>query len=57
MYPNLRRILDCSHAVACALIRCAVDEGHADAAILDDLEETVRRSMWSPDYLPVRFEG
>ncbi len=57
VYPELRRIRDCSHAVACAVIRCAVDEGHADASILDDLEETVRLSMWFPDYLPVRFEG
>jgi malic enzyme len=56
LYPPLARIRECSHAVACAVIRCAVAEGHADAGVLADLEDTVRRAMWFPDYLPIRYE-
>jgi malate dehydrogenase (oxaloacetate-decarboxylating) len=56
VFPELTRIRDCSHAVACEAIVRAVEEGHADPAILENLEDTVRRAMWSPEYLPVRFE-
>jgi len=55
VYPELTRIRDCSHAVACAVIRCAVAEGHAAPAMLDGLEDTVRRAMWVPAYRPVRY--
>lgn len=56
VYPELTRIRDCSHAVACAVIRCAVAEGHAAAAMLDGLETTVRHAMWVPNYRPVRYQ-
>jgi len=56
VYPELTRIRDCSHAVACAVIRCAVAEGHASPALLTDLDATVRRAMWFPDYRPVRLQ-
>jgi malate dehydrogenase (oxaloacetate-decarboxylating) len=56
VYPELARIRDCSFAVACATIRCAVTEGHADPEILEHLEKTVERAMWYPEYLPMRFE-
>jgi malic enzyme len=56
IYPQLSRIREVSHAVACAAIRRAVAEGNADPAVLADLEETVRRAMWFPEYLPVRYE-
>jgi len=56
VYPQLARIRDCSHAVACAVIRRAVAEGHADADVLTNLEATVRRAMWFPEYLPIRYE-
>ena len=56
VYPQLARIRDCSHAVACAVIRRAVAEGHADAAVLTNLEDNVRRAMWFPEYLPIRYE-
>ncbi|MFI5394627.1 MAG: NAD-dependent malic enzyme [Candidatus Binatia bacterium] len=56
VYPQLSRIRECSHAVACAVIRRAVAEGHADAEVLMGLEDTVRRAMWFPKYLPIRYE-
>ncbi|MBN2318385.1 MAG: NAD-dependent malic enzyme [Acidobacteria bacterium] len=56
VYPNLTYIRECSHSVACETIRRAVKEGHAEEAILEGLEETVRRAMWIPEYLPIRYE-
>jgi malate dehydrogenase (oxaloacetate-decarboxylating) len=56
VYPSLPRIRDCSFAVACATIRRAVAEGHADAEVLDSLEARVSRAMWTPEYLPIRYE-
>ncbi len=56
VYPQLSRIRECSHAVACATIHRAVQEGFAEPDILENLEDTVRNAMWFPDYLPVRYE-
>jgi malate dehydrogenase (oxaloacetate-decarboxylating) len=56
VYPQLARIRECSFAVACATIRRAVAEGHADPEILEHLEKTVERAMWYPEYLPIRYE-
>jgi malic enzyme len=56
VYPQLTRIRECSFAVACATIRRAVAEGHADPEILEHLEKTVERAMWYPEYLPIRYE-
>ncbi len=56
VYPQLTRVRACSHHVACAVIRRAVAEGHADASNLQDLEASVLRSMWFPAYLPIRYE-
>ncbi|MBI5504431.1 MAG: NAD-dependent malic enzyme [Deltaproteobacteria bacterium] len=56
VFPKLSRIRECSHAVACAVARRAVADGHADADVLVDLEEKVTRAMWFPEYLPVRYE-
>jgi malate dehydrogenase (oxaloacetate-decarboxylating) len=55
VYPELTRIRDCSHAIACAVIRRAVAEEHAPPTILAGLEDTVRRAMWFPEYRPVRY--
>jgi malic enzyme len=56
VYPELTRIRDCSHAVACAVIRRAVAEGYAAPGILPGLEETVSRAMWAPKYRPIRYQ-
>ncbi|MFC1531785.1 NAD-dependent malic enzyme [Thermodesulfobacteriota bacterium] len=53
---DLRCIRECSHKVACAVIRCAVSEGHADMEALTNLEEKVKNAMWFPEYLPVCYE-
>jgi malic enzyme len=56
IYPTLERIRECSHAVACAVIRRAVQERHANERILLNLEEKVSRAMWFPEYRPIRYE-
>ena len=56
VYPELPRIRECSHAVACATVKRAVKEGHAEPAILDKLEDNITRAMWEPEYLPIRHE-
>ena len=56
VYPQLATIRDCSHSVACAVIKRAVAEGHAEPEVLVNLEESVRRAMWFPEYLPIRYE-
>jgi malic enzyme len=57
VYPALTRIRECSHAVACAVIRRAVVEGHASSALLPGLEARVRAAMWEPQYRPMRYVG
>jgi malate dehydrogenase (oxaloacetate-decarboxylating) len=57
VFPKLTRIRECSHAVACATVRRAVEQGHADEEVLEELEETIRHAMWVPEYLPIRYEG
>jgi malic enzyme len=56
VYPEVTRIRSCSLAVACAVIRRAVLEGHAAAPAADRLEETVGAAMWRPEYRPLRYE-
>jgi malic enzyme len=56
VYPELTRIRDCSHAVACAVIREAIAEGHADQQSGIDVEHAVRVAMWTPRYRPIRCE-
>ncbi len=56
LFPPLERAREISHAVACAVIRRAVEEGHADPAQLDDLEQNVAGAMWFPEYRPFVHE-
>ena len=57
VFPSVQRIRPVSHAVACRVIRRAVQEGQAQKALLEDLEERVRAVMWVPEYLPLRYEA
>jgi malic enzyme len=56
VYPQLPRIRECSHAVACSVVRRAVEEGHAEEEALEDLEERIANAMWFPEYRPIRYE-
>jgi len=56
LFPALDRIRDVSRTVACAVIRRAVEEGHAEPDVLIDLEAKIGKRMWHPEYLPVRYE-
>ena len=56
VYPHVSRIRECSKAVATAVIRRAVSEGHAERSILQDLDANVSQAMWFPEYLPIRYE-
>jgi malic enzyme len=56
IFPELSRIRECSHAVACAVIRRAVADGQSPERLLDKLEERVEKAMWGPEYRPLRFE-
>ncbi len=57
VYPDFQRIRECSHAVACAVIKYAVSEGNANEEVLVNLEENIERAMWSPEYMPIRYEA
>lgn len=57
LFPRLGHIRPISHAIACAVVRRAVREGHADAGVLAGLEERVSAAMWVPEYLPMRADG
>jgi malic enzyme len=56
VYPALTRIRECSHAVACTVIRRAAAEGLAAPKALSNLEDRVSAAMWQPRYLPMRYE-
>ena len=56
IYPDPSRIRQCSHAVACAVIRRAIADGYAARIPDTEIEATVFRAMWMPRYLPMRYE-
>jgi malic enzyme len=56
LFPALTRIRDVSRVVACAVIRRAVRQGHAEPALLAGLEDRVRAAMWFPEYAEIRYE-
>ncbi|MBF0297617.1 MAG: NAD-dependent malic enzyme [Oligoflexia bacterium] len=56
VFPELKRIRECSKFVACATIRRAVKDGFADSEILENMEKAVENAMWFPSYLPISYE-
>lgn len=57
VYPEVRRIRECSRSVACAAIRHGVESRLAESSILENLETRVSQAMWVPEYLPMRYEA
>lgn len=57
IFPRLTRIREVSCAVACAVVRRAVSEGHARKSALHNLEARVKSAMWVPEYLPIRHKS
>ena len=56
VYPELTRIRDCSHAVACAVIRRAIVEGQSALPRGAVVEDLVTEAMWLPEYREIRYE-
>jgi malic enzyme len=56
VYPRLDRIRECSHAVACAIVRRAVEEGQAGWSGGAAVEDLVTGAMWVPCYRPIHAE-
>jgi malic enzyme len=54
VYPSLNRIRECSHAVACAVVRRAIEEGLAGWQGGAAVEDLVTDAMWMPCYRPMR---
>jgi malic enzyme len=56
VYPSLTRIRECSHAVACAVVRRAIEEGQAGWPGGTSVEDLVTGAMWVPSYQPIHLE-
>ncbi len=56
LLPRLEHLREISVAVACVVIRRAVEEGDADPELLGDLEDRVRAAMWFPEYRPFVYD-
>ncbi len=56
LVPDIRRIRDCSLAVALATVQRAMVEGLADNPPTESLETKLRAAMWTPEYLQIRYE-
>lgn len=56
LYPRLEHIREISAAVASAVVRRAVAEGHADEELLEEFESRVRDAMWFPEYRPFVYD-
>jgi malate dehydrogenase (oxaloacetate-decarboxylating) len=55
LLPPLTEIRSVARYIACAVARCAQDEGLADLVDAEELDARIERTMWEPcykDYLP-----
>lgn len=50
LFPPLESIRDVSASIATAVVRVAIEEGQAGAAIPENIEEWIRGRMWEPNY-------
>jgi malate dehydrogenase (oxaloacetate-decarboxylating) len=53
LLPNVESLRTTSAAVAAAVARAAKEDGVADAALSQDLDDRVHELMWNPVYRPV----
>jgi malate dehydrogenase (oxaloacetate-decarboxylating)(NADP+) len=56
VYPELTRIRECSHAVACAVVRRALADGQSALPRGVVVEDLVSDAMWFPEYREIRYE-
>jgi len=56
VYPELARIRQCSHAVACAVVRRALADGLSALPPGTVVEDAVSSAMWFPEYREIRYE-
>jgi malate dehydrogenase (oxaloacetate-decarboxylating) len=55
LYPPLEEVREVSYQVALAVGIAALDAGLAKQITLPTLEERIRRTMWEPHYMTVRY--
>jgi malic enzyme len=53
LYPSQDALREVSFRIACAVVRHARDAGLGRVIPDDGIEETVRRAVWYPSYIPV----
>lgn len=53
LLPLISKIREISFDVALAVAKTAVQEGYSDCP-LDEIEERIRKKMWTPEYIPYK---
>ena len=53
LYPSQDKLREVSFRIACAVVRHARDAGLGRVIPDDEVEETVRRAVWYPNYIPI----
>ena len=53
IYPSQSELREVSFRIACAVVRSARDAGLGRAIPDGEIEDTVRRAVWSPSYIPI----
>ncbi len=52
LLPRIDQALDATHAVALAVAKKAIEEGHTAFGADADLEALINAATWEPSYLP-----